>query len=219
MELPQPLIESLRQLSDAMDDSVADVEAVLSVLTDDLAAAIPYYLGLTITLQVEDSTVIVTTLEPGLAVIAASLHLPLLPGDGFAGDPYSANSVVFYSGAVGSFAVLAEDARRIFSLHGPALLDAHLYPPAHYETSVRGDPVGILGLAAQSDINQAIGVLLVEGFTPPEARNELRRRATSDGRSMPETARMMLAAIPGPDPPPAGAPGPANGDGPDLSPG
>ena len=99
VELPQPLIQSLRQLSDAMDDSVADVEAVLSVLTDDLAAAIPYYLGLTITLQVEDSTVIVTTLEPGLAVIAASLHLPLLPGDGFAGDPYSANSVVFYSGA------------------------------------------------------------------------------------------------------------------------
>ena len=58
MDLPHALVEGLTLLSDALDDPLIDLEAVLDVLTDDLIGAVPMYLGLTITLHVEDSPVI-----------------------------------------------------------------------------------------------------------------------------------------------------------------
>ena len=98
MDLPYALVDGLTLLSDALDDPLTDLEAVLRVLTDDLTAAVPMYLGLTITLHHDDSPVIISTLEPRDIPIRASLLLSLLPAPGST----RTGSVVFYSGAAGS---------------------------------------------------------------------------------------------------------------------
>ncbi len=97
MDLPHALVEGLTLLSDALDDPFTDLEAVLDVLTDDLTAAVPMYLGLTITLHVDESPVIISTLNAEGTPIHASLFLSLLPGP----DSTSTGSVVFYGGTGG----------------------------------------------------------------------------------------------------------------------
>ncbi len=184
MENSPALVEGLTLLSDALDDPITDLQAVLSVLTDDLAAAIPSYLGLTVTLHVQDDSVIVSTLDAGPEDVRASLLLPLSPS----GSSEVTGSVAFYSGTGGAFIDLADDAKWIFNLDGPPVLDAHL-PVA------RSDPGGIRGLTALSDLNQAIGVLVEDGHTPHDAHTELRRRAHRDGQSVPDAAARLLDTL------------------------
>jgi len=175
------LVEGLSLLSDALDDPITDLQAVLSVLTDDLAAAIPSYLGLTVTLLVQDDSVIVSTLDTGHEEVRASLLLPLLP----LGESAVAGSVAFYSGSGGAFIDLAGDAKWFFTLDGPPVLDAHLLPAGI-------DATGIRGLTALSGLNQALGALIEDGHTPHDAHTELRRRAHRDGQSIPDAARHLL---------------------------
>ena len=191
MDVPPALIEGLTLLSDALDDPVMDLEAILSVLTDDLVSAIPAYLGLIITLHVEGNPVIISTLDRARDGQArASLLLSLQPN----GSAGAAGSVAFYSGAAGAFADLAGDARWIFNLSGPPVLDGHLAGGRN-----RAEPAGISGLAAYTNINQAIGVLIEEGHTPDGARDELARRSVRAGRSLPQTALELLESIAPPD--------------------
>ncbi len=184
MENSPELVEGLTLLSDALDDPITDLQAVLSVLTDDLAAAIPLYLGLTVTLHVQDDSVIVSTLAAGHVDVRASVLLPLSPS----GSSEVTGSVAFYSGAGGVFIDLADDAKWIFNLDGPPVLDAHL--PA-----AGSDPGGIRGLTALSDLNQAIGVLVEDGHNPHDAHTELRRRAHRDGHSIPDAAARLLDTL------------------------
>lgn len=191
MDVPPELIEGLTLLSDALDDPGTDLEAILSVLTDDLVSAVPSYLGLIVTLHIDGNPVILSTLDGATSGQArASLMLSLLPVVPAA----PRGSVAFYSGAPGAFVGLAEDARWIFNLNGPPILDGHL-------TDGRSvaEPAGIRGLAAHTDINQAIGVLIEEGHSLAGAREELARRSARSGWSLPETALLLLDAIPVPD--------------------
>jgi hypothetical protein len=187
VDVPPELIEGLTLLSDALDDPVIDLEAILSVLTDDLVSAIPSYLGLIVTLHIDGNPVIVSTLDGATTGRArASLMLSLLP----LVPATPAGSVAFFSGAAGAFVELAEDAKWIFNLSGPPILDGHL-------TDGRGndEPAGIRGLAAHTNINQAIGVLIEEGHTPAGARQELARRSVRGGWSLPETALQLLDGV------------------------
>jgi hypothetical protein len=184
VENSSALIDGLTLLSDALDDPITDLQAVLGVLTDDLAAAIPSYLGLTVTLHVLDDSVIVSTLDAGHLEVRASLLLPLLPLGGSA----ATGSVAFYSGTGGAFIDLADDARWIFNLDGPPVVDAHL--PA-----AGSDPGGVRGLTALSDLNQAVGVLVEDGHAPRDAHTELRRRAHHAGQSVPDAARHLLGTL------------------------
>lgn len=191
MDVPPALVEGLTLLSDALDDPVMDLEAILSVLTDDLTAAIPSYLGLIITLHVDGNPIIVSTLDSATNGDArSSLMLSLLPHGPFS----SPGSVAFYSGTAGVFVELADDARWIFNLNGPPVLDGHLAVGRN-----GSEPAGIRGLAAYTNINQAIGVLIEEGHTPEGARAELARRSLRAGRSLPEAALQLLDEIEPPD--------------------
>jgi hypothetical protein len=193
VDVPSSLIEGLTLLSDALDDPVMDLEAILSVLTDDLVSAIPSYLGLIIILHVDGNPIIVSTLDSSRNGRArASLMLSLLPTVPGA----AAGSVAFYSGEPGAFIELADDARWIFNLNGPPVLDGHL-------TLGRdgAEPAGIRGLTAHTNINQAIGVLIEEGHTRDGARAELARRSVGTGRSLPEIALQLLDDITPPDEP------------------
>ena len=88
----------------------------------------------------------------------------------------------------------ADDARWIFNLSGPPVLDGHLAGGRNH-----AEPAGITGLAAYTNINQAIGVLIEEGHTPAGARDELVQRSVRAGRSLPETALQLLDSIAPPD--------------------
>jgi hypothetical protein len=187
---PQDLVEGLSLLSDALDDPATDLQAILDVLTDDLAAAVPGYLGLTMAVQAADNPVVVTTLDiDDNTDVTATLMLPLLPLAGITG------SVIFYSRIAGAFLSLVLDAAWIFNVGVSAALDGHLpttTTTATATTPARAGRVGIHGLTAQCAVNQAIGVLITDGFTVPAARAELRRRATRNGQTLSEAADQLM---------------------------
>lgn len=67
-------------LIDALDDPGSDLQAILAVLVDRLIAAVPSFLGLTMTLRVAGRQVTLTAIDPGdLGVVRSSLQLPLDP--------------------------------------------------------------------------------------------------------------------------------------------
>src|SRR6478736_5277796 len=155
-----------------LDDPLVDLHAVLDVLTADLIAAVPGYLGMTVAVHVGEHPVVINTLNIDDAQDAtATLMLPLAPMQ-HAG---ATGSVVFHSRTAAAFWPIAGDVRRIFNLDGPAVLDAHL-PTAPVP------PVGIRRLTELCAVNQALGILVVEGFTVPAARTELHRRRADPRR-------------------------------------
>jgi len=185
--LSEALVDDLTLLSDALDDPVADLYAVLSVLTDDLTAAIPLYLGLTVALQVDGNPVTFSTLETEPAEeVRSSVCLTLQPLE----EKGATGNFAFYSGAIGALADLADDARWIFNLDGYPVLDQHLGLPTTIATQA-----GIVGLADLRDINQAIGALIEDGRTPNQAKEHLRRLAVRDGQTRARAARVLLDAI------------------------
>lgn len=52
-------------------------------------------------------------------------------------------------------------------------------------------------LADRAAVDQALGALLEQGWVPPEARRELRRRADDAGATLAHAAGTVLAALPG----------------------
>ncbi len=193
MDFPHSLADDLDVLTEALGDPVLDLGAVLGVLTDDLLAVVPSYLGLSMTLQVDRTPVTFTFLTAAVAGdVCASLWLPLVPS----GAPGRGGNVVFFASTPGAFRDLADDARWMFTLYGQAVLDGHLLATG---------PVGREGsssLGDFSDINQAIGVLIAMGHAAPEAQDELHRRADSDQRTLLKTARDLLDAVTGEGHPP-----------------
>jgi hypothetical protein len=185
--LSEALIDDLTLLSDALEDPIVDIYAVLSVLTDDLVAAIPGYLGLTVALQVGGNPIALSTLDPDShSEIRSSVSLTLLP----LAELSASGSFAFYSGTAGAFIDLANDARWIFNLDGAPSVDQHLWPEATLNSSA-----GMVGLIDLRDINQAVGCLIEDGRTLAQAEAELRRVAEHEGRTEASIARRILRAI------------------------
>jgi len=108
VKFPHALVEQLVALTEALDKPGTDLQAVLSVLTDDLIAAIPSFVGLAMTLCLDGNPVAITAADPGAELATAArttLRLPLPPIAGT--DP--ASQVVFYAADRGAFAALAAD--------------------------------------------------------------------------------------------------------------
>ncbi|MET0966633.1 MAG: hypothetical protein ABWZ02_09565 [Nakamurella sp.] len=184
METPHSLTEDLDTLTDALDDPVLDIEAVLNVLTDDLSVAIPSYLGLSITLQIDGNPCRLNSSAASSALRAmSSLWLPLAPRD--VNRP--GGQVVFYARDPGAFVDIAEDARWMFMADGQAVIDRHLT----VASGIGAD--GIHGLAELGEINQAVGVLSAMGHTA--AKEELLGQALGADRSVLQTARDILSSI------------------------
>ncbi len=192
MEFPPSFADDLDVLTEALGDPVLDLGAVLGVLTDDLLAVVPSYLGLSLTLQVDRNPVtfsFVTAATP--ADVRASLWLPLLPPRSARGR---GGNVVFFASAPGAFRDLADDARWMFTLYGQAALDRHL------PSTGPAGPGGSVSVAEFSDINQAIGVLIAMGHPAPEAEGELQHRAHTGRCTLLEAARSLLGTVVGAGP-------------------
>lgn len=175
------LERQLADLSDALERPGTDLQAILAVLSDDLAGGIPSFLGLSLTVMVtHGGSVTLTTIREGQAA-TASLELPL-----GAMTPAPAGSTMrLFAAAPGVFAGLADDARSAYGLDGDVRVDQHL--GAAGPDSLRAD------LAAAGDINQAIGVLYGQGHAA--ALGELRRYAADHGLTRHEAALAILGDL------------------------
>jgi hypothetical protein len=185
MHFPHCLSAQLGALTSTLDDPGIDLEAVIATLTADVTAAVPSFLGLTMTLLLSGRPVTVTAIDADLAATAgASLQLPLDPLAGAA----PGSSVVFYAGRPGAFVDLAADTRYAYGLDGDVVLDAHLtsLPRA------AGVHPGVNGSDEMTLINQAIGVLIARGHPPEEAHDELLTRAADHGRGLSGAAEDLL---------------------------
>ncbi len=167
MHLPLVPLSQLERLSQALTDSGEDLQSILAVLIDDITAAVPTLTGLAITTTADDGPVTVAAIEPVAA--HASILLPLhlissLPGP---------TDLVLYAAEPGAFLDLAAETRAGYCLDEQVRVDQHL--PAPRASSAAWVRV----LAERSTIDQAIGVLLDEGYLLDGAREELTARAAS----------------------------------------
>ena len=179
MEFPHVLCDQLAELSEALAEPGTDLQAILAVLIDDITAAVPSFLGLTVTLHIDGRTVTITATDPDLAARAnASIKLPLGP---IAGGP--AGTIIFYAHDTGAFTDLATSTRRALNLHGQVVLDGHLH---------RIPTLGSTNIHDTTTINRALGVLIARGYPPDQAAAELSRRAKHDGHTRARAAHEVL---------------------------
>ncbi len=189
MQLPSSLPGRLAALTAALDEPGTDLHAVLAVLVDDLTAAVPSFLGLTMTVDVDGQPITLTAVDPDLTDAAgASMSVPLSQ---LVGVP--AGMVVFYAYNPGAFVDLAADTRRAFDLDGQVVLDGHLD-----DFGPDGRARSFTGVEEASVIHRAIGVLIARGHPPEQARAELVDRAQRAGHTLPRAAQDVLDTTTGP---------------------
>ncbi len=192
MEIGAALAADLGILTAALDEPGADVLQSLHQLGLDAQAAVPTYLGLSVTVDGSDPPFTFTTLEDGTADdVRTSLRLTL-PG---VGDGPAAPSVALtlYAGTPGTFVDLTADLAWLTG-RPPSdfALDQHLSVPDGSDTGTY--------LRAASVINQAIGVLIGRGYTLGQAHRELDTQADSAGTDRHITAQFILDALTAGDP-------------------
>jgi len=188
--LPTLFNFDLDGLTECLDKPGTDLQAVFSLLSDDLTAAVPSFLGLTMTVMLDDVPVTLTTLDPHLAVSANTcVKLPLsalTPAE-------PGSSVVFYAAHAGAFVDLAAEVNWV-GITEQVVLDGHLPSAAH-----PARPVGVSGLAELTEHCRAIGMLISRGRSPEEARTELldraERRAALTIRDGQRKAALNTAAV------------------------
>ncbi|HEY5334807.1 MAG TPA: hypothetical protein VIJ71_02160, partial [Mycobacteriales bacterium] len=120
--------------------------------------------------------------------IRTSLMVPLTTAATDASTTSASVALILYAGSPGAFVDLAADLAWITG-RAPAdfRLDEH-----------RGLPAGHTNrnpLAAMSDINQALGVLIGRGSTPEQAERSLYARAATAGIDLLGAATLILAAL------------------------
>jgi hypothetical protein len=198
MKIGAALAADLGILTAALDEPGADLLHSLHQLGVDAQAAVPTYLGLSVTFDGSDPPFTFTTLEDGTAGdVRTSLWLTL-PGVGVGvgvGDGRASPSValILYAGTPGTFVDLTADLAWLTG-RPPSdfALDQHLSGPARPDTGTY--------LRTASVINQAIGVLIGRGYTPERAHRELDTQADSASTERHTMARFILDKITDEDP-------------------
>jgi len=182
VKIAAALAAGLGLLTEALDEPGADVADSLRQLMIDAAAAIPTFLGLSVTVDDSDPPFTFTTFVDGVGVdgvgvdgvgvdgvgtseVRTSLRLPL-PGA----------VVVLYAGSPGTFVDLAADLAWLTARPlSDFVLDQHLQPSAEQDSAT--------GLFETSVINQSVGVLIGRGHTPEQADRYLAAEAAAAGIS------------------------------------
>jgi len=187
MDFPHDKNMQFDLLTDALEDPGTDLQTVLALLIDDLRAAIPSVLGLTITVTQAGDSVTLSSWEPQVAATAAaSLHIPLT--ELIVADPGS--TVTFYATKPGAFVDLAADIRYAYGLDGQVIFDGHLDDPLPAVGTSGGTVV--TGLAEFLVVNRAIGVLIGQRHPPDSARGVLQHDADQAGTTLGAAAQRLL---------------------------
>jgi hypothetical protein len=183
VEISDAVTADLAALSAALEAPGVDLALVVQRLGDSCALAVPSYLGFSISLVVGEVPVSFTVLEEYLdpSEVLTSVMLPLTA----LGDHAPGSQMMLYAGTAGAFVDLAADLSYALQV-GPDVirLDQHLTPP---------DPaLGAVGLAALSQQNQAIGILLDRGYDSGAARTELHRLARLDAIGLEAATQLLI---------------------------
>jgi hypothetical protein len=192
MKIGAALAADLGILTEALDEPGTDVLHSLHRLGVDAQAAVPTYLGLSMTVDGSDPPFTFTTLEDGAADdVRTSLRLTL-PG---VGDGRASPSVALtlYAETPGTFVDLTADLAWLTG-RPPSdfALDQHLSVSA-------GSDAGTY-LRAASVINQAVGVLIGRGYTPGQAHSKLDTQADGAGTERHTAAQFILDTLTAEDP-------------------
>jgi len=188
MKISAALAADLGILTAALDEPGADVLHSLHRLGVDTQAAVPTYLGLSVTVDGSDPPFTFTIFGEGAADgVRTSLRLSL-PG---IGEGWTSPSValILYARTPGTFVDLAADLAWLTGRpQSDFALDQHLNVPAG--TSLR----------AASVINQAIGVLIGRGYTPRQAHSKLDTQADRARTDRDTAAQVILDTLTAQDP-------------------
>jgi hypothetical protein len=182
------LAADLRLLTAALDEPGADIAGSLRQLATDTAAAVPSYLGLSVIVSRSDRMFTFTNLTEGVAEGAVRTSLRLTVRGVSDGRAPPQEAIILYAGSPGTFVDLAADLAWL-TARPPSdfVLDEHL--------TIRPGPHAGTPLAAESIINQAIGVLIGRDHTPEQARAELDTQAVIAGSDRHSVARLILATL------------------------
>jgi hypothetical protein len=193
MKIGAALAADLDILTAALDEPGEDLLHTLHQLGADAQAAVPTYLGLSVTVDGSDVPFTFTILENGAAAddVRTSLGL-MLPGVGN-GRASPSVALILYAGTPGTFVDLTADLAWLTG-RPPSdfVLDQHLRGPAGPDTGTY--------LRTASVIHQAIGVLIGRGYTPERAHRELDTQAHSAGTDRHTTAQFILDTLTAEDP-------------------
>ena len=172
----------LAVLTAALDSPGTDLRDALGAFADNLTGEVPSLLGVMVTVVVDGVVVTLNVHAADAPRPKASLNVPFsaLVPDAMDG------TMMFYAADVGAFADLAALVSRSASV-------SEQVPAAGQRVSLRSGPSPrVRGLAEFCVRNQAIGVLIDQGYTPDEARIELTRRANRDEATLSDTAQLIL---------------------------
>lgn len=181
---PEFLRRHLDTLTTSLEIPGADLQAMLSVLIDDITTAVPSFLGLRMAITVGGVTTTFSTVDPDLSPEAAKASL-LLPLAEMTTVP--TGTLILYAEQPGAFTSLAISTREAFQLDGHVVVDGHLSDEWHPTSQA---VVG--GSEDTSMINIAIGVLIDRGFPPDQASAELTRLAATHDESLAAASRRVL---------------------------
>lgn len=197
MKLQPRLLADLARLTTALDSSTVDLAQLVDRLSSDIDAAVSAVISIALTVVVDGEYFKVLASTGGTAdrVPASSLRLTLA-------DPHDTGAekhLLILSGIPGSLVDFAADVKYSLGLGGDSIeLDRHL-PGSGEPGSLEPDTHA---LAAVSEMNQAIGVLIAGGRSATEGRAELHRLAAKSGTPTAEIARRTLRDARGWFPPP-----------------
>jgi hypothetical protein len=183
------LLAELELLTQALDLPGADVAETLTRLAANAQTAVDSYLGLTIAITANRSPFDVTVLKQGTRPddIHASVLVPL-SSVADASSPLASVVLILYAGTAGAFIDLAAD---LSWITGRPLtdfrLDANRDLPSNYTDQT--------SMSTMSTINQALGVLIGDGFSPEQAERDLHARAVTAGIDLLGAATLILAAV------------------------
>ncbi len=187
MKVNAALAADLGILTAALDEPGAVVAHSLRRLAADAAAAVPNFLGLSVTVARSDPPFAFTAFAEaaGTGDVRTSLRLALSGGDDI-GLP--AVVLVLYAGSPGAFVDLTADLAWLTAQPlSDFVLDQHL--PA------RADECSATSLFEASVINQAIGVLISRGCTPEQAERHLTAEGADAGLSRHAVGLRILAGL------------------------
>ncbi|MDI9894343.1 hypothetical protein QM797_06345 [Rhodococcus sp. IEGM 1381] len=185
MELQPRLLAELSRLTTALDSSTVDLAQLVDRLSADIDAAVAAVVSITLTVIVDGEHFEVSAATGNDQEPASSLRLTLA-------DPRSTGTekhLLILSGTAGALVDFAANVSYSLELGGDsAVLDRHL---GSVGESASTEP-GARELAAVSEVNQAIGVLIAGGRSATEGRAQLHRLAAQSRTPTAEVARRTL---------------------------
>ena len=183
---PAALVNELTSLVATSDGDTVDLIGLVARLSADALLAVPSFLGMSIVITVGEDLIAFRTFEEGPRPpdSGSSLLLSLAAPGG--GTPPPDLAFILFAAAPGAFVDIAADVAWL-DPSTTIVLDEHL--------AASPDSSAPLRLRELSTINQAVGVLIADGFTVDGAGVELHRLGSVRALGRVEAAASVLAGL------------------------